>query len=67
MLTLTRRAGLRGGALLAELRRSGASLDVRDAMQAGICLDAGVELVTRNAAHFERVPGLRCVHPADLL
>ncbi len=67
VLTLTRRAGLRAGALFAELRRSGTSIDVRDAMQAGICLDAGVELVTRNAARLERVPDLRCVHPAKLL
>jgi predicted nucleic acid-binding protein len=32
-------------------------------MQAGICLDAGFPLVTRNVAHFERVPDLRAVHP----
>jgi hypothetical protein len=33
-LTLTRKAGLRGGALLGGLRRSGEVIDVRDAMQA---------------------------------
>ena len=37
LLTLTRKAGLRGGALLGELRRNGEAIDVRDAMQAGIC------------------------------
>lgn len=67
LLVLTRRAGLRGGALLGELRRGGATIDVRDAMQAGICLEAEVTLVTRNLAHFERVPGLRVSHPAELL
>jgi tRNA(fMet)-specific endonuclease VapC len=67
LLTLTRKAGLRGGALLHELRRAGEAIDVRDAMQAGICLEAGVALVTRNAAHFERVPGLRLTHPTELL
>lgn len=35
VLTLTRRAGLRGGELLSELRRRGDPIDVRDALQAG--------------------------------
>jgi tRNA(fMet)-specific endonuclease VapC len=67
LLTLTRKAGLRGGALLGELRRSGEAIDVRDAMQAGICLETDMTLVTRNVSHFERVPGLRLSHPAELI
>ncbi len=67
LLTLTRTASLVGGALLSELRASGQAIDVRDAMQAGICLDAEATLVTRNVSHFERVPELRISHPADLL
>ncbi len=67
LLTLTRKAGLRGGVLLGELRRSGAAIDIRDAMQAGICLETGTTLVTRNISHFERVPGLQFSHPAELL
>jgi len=67
LLTLTRKAGLRGGALLGELRDRGETIDIRDAMQAGICLEAGATLITRNVSHFERVPGLDLVHPADLL
>jgi tRNA(fMet)-specific endonuclease VapC len=67
LLTLTRKAGLRGGALLGELRRSGEAIDVRDAMQAGICLETGMTLVTRNVSHFERVPGLQLSHPVELI
>lgn len=67
LLTLTRKAGLRGGALLGELRRSGETIDVRDAMQAGICLETGMTLVTRNVSHFERVPGLQLSHPVELI
>jgi tRNA(fMet)-specific endonuclease VapC len=67
LLTLTRKAGLRGGALLGELRRSGEAIDVRDAMQAGICLETGATLVTRNVSHFERVPDLRLSDPVDLI
>ncbi len=67
LLTLTRKAGLRGGALLGELQRSGEPIDVRDAMQAAICLETETTLVTRNVAHFERVPGLQLSHPAELV
>lgn len=67
LLTLTRKAGLRGGSLLGELRRRGDAIDVRDAMQAGICLETGATLVTRNVAHFERVSGLQISHPVELI
>lgn len=64
-LALTPRAGLLGGAALATLRREGQAIDVRDALQAGVCLDADRPLVTRNLKHFDRVPGLRVVPPQD--
>lgn len=67
LLTLTRKAGLRGGALLGELQRSGEPVSIRDAMQAGICLETDSILVTRNTSHFERVPGLRLSHPTALI
>ena len=64
-LALTPRAGLRGGEILASLRQRGTGIDIRDALQAGICLDAGRPLVTRNSRHFDRVPGLASVAPQD--
>jgi predicted nucleic acid-binding protein len=64
-LILTREAGLRGGALLRDLRSGGPEIDVRDAMQAAICLEAKAPLVTRNVRHFERVSELRVVEPQD--
>ena len=66
-LTFTREAGIRAGALLRELRAHGLGIEVRDAMQAGICLDVGAPLVTRNARRFERVPELRVVEPGQWL
>lgn len=62
-LALTSRGGLLGGEALARLRGDGRGIDVRDALQAGVCLDADVPLVTRNVRHFERVPGLRVIRP----
>jgi tRNA(fMet)-specific endonuclease VapC len=62
-LLLTREAALRGGVALRELRSVGAGIEIRDAMQAGICLEAGVPLVTRNVRHFARVPGLEVIEP----
>ncbi len=66
-LTLTRATGVRAGAVLRELRAAGAGLEIRDAMQAGICLEAGAPLVTRNVRHFARVPELRVVEPQSWL
>ena len=67
VLTLTRKAGLRGGELLAELRRRGKPIDLRDALQAGICLETGSTLVSRNVSHFKRISGLRLLHPDDVM
>jgi tRNA(fMet)-specific endonuclease VapC len=67
LLTLTRKAGLRSGSLLGELRRRGEAIAIRDAMQAGICLEAGVTLITRNTSHFKRIPDLRLSHPSALI
>ena len=64
-LPLTHPAALRGGDLARRLRGSGEEIDVRDAMQAGICLEARLPLVTRNPSHFERVPDLEVVAPAE--
>ena len=67
MLPLTRTAGLHAGRLLAHLRDQGRPIDVRDAMQAGICLDAGLPLVTRNPGHFDRVQGLSVRSPEEMI
>jgi tRNA(fMet)-specific endonuclease VapC len=62
-LPLGRRAGLRAGALVHDLRAAGSEIGMRDSMQAAICLEAGVPLVTRDVRHFERVEGLEVVQP----
>lgn len=65
-LPLGRGAALRAGALLRGLRETGRGIDVRDALQAGICLEAQATLVTRNRAHFGRVPNLTVLAPEEV-
>ena len=62
-LMLTREAALCAGSVLRELRAAGEGVEIRDAMQAGICLEAGAPLVTRNLRHFARIPGLQVTEP----
>jgi tRNA(fMet)-specific endonuclease VapC len=62
-LPLGRRAGLRAGALLHDLRAAGQEISMRDAMQAAICLEADLPLVTRNTRRFERVERLDVLEP----
>ncbi|MGP0100165.1 MAG: type II toxin-antitoxin system VapC family toxin [Solirubrobacteraceae bacterium] len=62
-LMLTREAAVLGGGVLRQLRAAGTGIDIRDAMQAGICLQARAPLVTRNIRHFARVPGLQVTEP----
>jgi predicted nucleic acid-binding protein len=64
-LPLTQEAARRGAAVLRSLRSAGLAIDVRDAMQAGICISTGATLVTRNLRHFERVSELEVVAPDD--
>jgi len=64
-LALSPRAGLRSGETLSRLRQEGKGIDIRDALQAGICMDAKRPLITRNLRHFTRVPGLTVFLPDD--
>lgn len=57
-LPLNRAAGIRAGALMRALRDTGETIDVRDAMQAAICIEHDAPLVTRNVRHLGRVDGL---------
>jgi tRNA(fMet)-specific endonuclease VapC len=57
-LALTPRAGVLGGEALSTLRGQGEGIDIRDALQAGVCLDSERPLITRNVRHFDRVPNL---------
>lgn len=48
----------RAGTIRRELDSQGTAIGMADSLIAGICLERGATLLTRNAKHFERVPGL---------
>lgn len=60
---LTPASAGRAGDLSRELRKRGEGLATADVLQAGICIELGVPLATKNARHFSRVPGLEIMAP----
>jgi len=52
-------ASERAGELMANLAHKGEIIEYRDAMIAGIVLELGMTLVTRNKKHFARIPGIK--------
>jgi tRNA(fMet)-specific endonuclease VapC len=62
-LPVDRAAADRAAAIRRSLERRGAPLAMADCLIAGIVLQRGLRLLTRNVRHFERVEGLRVVTP----
>ncbi|MBI4451420.1 PIN domain-containing protein [Candidatus Woesearchaeota archaeon] len=57
--TLDDGAAERGGRIHGSLNKQGATIQAIDAMIAGIALQHQEPVLTRNVAHFSRVPGLK--------
>jgi tRNA(fMet)-specific endonuclease VapC len=49
----------RAGEVRRDLERSGTTIGMADSLIAGIALDHGAILITRNQKHYQRVPGLK--------
>ena len=58
VLELTQDAAELAAAVNRHLEGRGDRIGAPDTLIAGTCLDAGLPILTRNARHFERVPGL---------
>jgi tRNA(fMet)-specific endonuclease VapC len=56
----------RAAKLHAQLIRQNADVGIKDVLIAATCLETRIPLLTANARHFRRVPGLELVDPADL-
>lgn len=57
-LPLDAAAADRGAAVRRDVEKKGSAIGMADSLIAGIVLEAGGILLTRNRAHFERVEGL---------
>ena len=57
-LPLDALGALHAGRIFVALRAEGRGIDVKDALQAGVCLRFQLPLATRNIRHFGRVPDL---------
>lgn len=53
------RSSEKAGEVLADLAERGEMIEFRDAMVAGIALESGLTLVTRNKRHFAKIDRLR--------
>lgn len=62
ILPLTISATKRAAEIYADLRKTGQPIGHTDCLIAGIALTNGLQLVTNNTAHFERVDGLQLVN-----
>jgi predicted nucleic acid-binding protein len=51
----------------ATLQKAGRRLDVPDLFIAGICVARTIPLLTRNVAHFSRIPQLTILDPHELV
>lgn len=58
IIVMDRRAAQRAAAVRRDLEARGQKIGMADYLIAGICLEHDAILLTRNRAHFERVPGL---------
>jgi tRNA(fMet)-specific endonuclease VapC len=58
VLLLTESAAVLAGQIAGELERLGRPIGIADAMIAAIALEHGLELVTGNTAHFQRIQQL---------
>lgn len=63
VLPLTGAAAITAAAHGARLAAAGTPLAVQDLLIAGIALDGGLSLITRNIRHFERIQGLAIESP----
>lgn len=59
LLVLDRESASRAAQIDISLRETGLEIEPEDCMIAGIALEHGDSILTRNVKHFARVPGLR--------
>lgn len=66
VLSMDAAAASEAAALQRILQQQGQVIGLPDTLIAGICLVQKLPLLTRNIRHYQRVPGLQVVSPADV-
>ena len=61
ILPLSAAAGRRAGHIRRNLDGAGQTVAMADCLIAGICIEHGADLLTRNKKHFERIPKLKLI------
>ncbi|MCW4007148.1 MAG: type II toxin-antitoxin system VapC family toxin [Candidatus Bathyarchaeota archaeon] len=56
-------SAVEAGRVLADLRKCGEPIEIRDLFVGCICKVSGMTLITRNLKHYKRISGLRVLTP----
>ena len=60
-------SSVEAGRVLADLRKRGEAIEIRDLFVGCVCKVSGMPLVTRNLKHYRRVHGLKVLTPEQAL
>jgi tRNA(fMet)-specific endonuclease VapC len=60
-------SSVEAGRVLADLRKRGEPIEIRDLFVGCICKVSGMSLVTRNLKHYRRIRGLKILTPEQTL
>jgi len=60
-------SAVEAGRVLADLKKRGAPIEIRDLFVGCICKVSGMALITRNLKHYRRIRGLKVLTPEQAL
>jgi predicted nucleic acid-binding protein len=60
-------SAVEAGRVLADLRKRGEPIEIRDLFVGCICRVSGISLITRNMKHYRRIRGLKVLTPEQTL
>lgn len=60
-------SSVEAGRVLADLRKRGEAIEIRDLFVGCVCKVSGMPLITRNLKHYRRVRGLKVLTPEQAL
>ena len=60
-------SSVEAGRVLADLRKRGEAIEIRDLFVGCVCKVSGMPLITRNLKHYRRVRGLKVLTPEQTL